>query len=54
MGNGSYSNEYIKLFLMCKEFHCLPYAGGYLDQPAYLIEAFELIKSIIDQYNANQ
>jgi TorA maturation chaperone TorD len=54
MGNGSFSNEYLKLFLMCKEFHCLPYEGGYLDQPAIYIEAFEHIQGIINQYEANR
>lgn len=50
MGNRSFSNEYLKLFLMCKEFHCLPYDGGYLDQPAIYIEAFELIQQTMNQY----
>lgn len=56
MGNGSFSseNEYLHLFNMCKEFHCLPYEGGYLDQPAIYIEAFELIQNTINQYKANQ
>jgi TorA maturation chaperone TorD len=54
MGNGSCSNEFLKLFLMCKEFHCLPFEGGYLDQPAIYIEAFELIQNIMNQYKANQ
>lgn len=39
---------------MCKEFNCLPYEGGYFDQPAKWVEAFELIKSIMDQYNAQK
>jgi hypothetical protein len=54
MGNGRYSNEYIQVYLMCEKFHCLPFEGGYFDQPARWIEAFELIQSIIDQYNANK
>jgi hypothetical protein len=54
MGNGRYSNEFVKVFNMCKEFHCLPFDGGYFDQPGRWIEAFELIQSIINQYNANQ
>jgi hypothetical protein len=40
-GGGSFSNEYLKIYCMCKEFHCLPYEGGYFDQPAKWIEAFE-------------
>ncbi|MCD4838172.1 hypothetical protein LRS37_04655 [Neobacillus sedimentimangrovi] len=54
MGNRSFSNEYLKLFVMCKEFHCLPYEGGYLDQPAIYIEAFEIIQQTINQYQANR
>lgn len=50
----SYSNEYLDLFLMCKEFKCLPYEGGYLDQPAIYIDAFELIQRTINQYEANR
>jgi hypothetical protein len=53
-GGGRFSNEYLRLFLMCKEFHCLPYEGGYLDQPAIYIEAFELIQDIINEYKANK
>lgn len=37
---------------MCKEFHCLPYEGGYFDQPAQWIEAFELIQNVIGEYKA--
>lgn len=54
MGNREFSNEYLKLFVMCKEFHCLPYEGGYLDQPAIYIEAFEIIQQTINQYQANR
>jgi hypothetical protein len=54
MGSGTFSNDYLKLYLMCKEFHSLPYDGGYMDQPAIYIEAFELIQNTINQYKANQ
>jgi hypothetical protein len=54
MGDGSFSNEFLKLYFMCKEFHCLPYEGGYLDQPAIYIEAFELIQNTINQYQAKR
>jgi hypothetical protein len=52
MRGGSFSNEYLKIYCMCKEFHCLPYEGGYFDQPAKWIEAFELIQSVIGEYKA--
>jgi hypothetical protein len=52
-GNG-FSNDYLKLYLMCKEFRCLPYEGGYLDQPAIYIEAFEIIHQTINKYEANR
>jgi hypothetical protein len=39
---------------MCKEFHCLPYAGGYFEQPAIFIEAFEFIQSTLAQYELNE
>ncbi len=54
VGGNSFSNDLLKLFLMCKEFHCLPYEGGYLDQPAIYIEAFEHIQNIKNQYEANR
>lgn len=54
MGDGNFSNDYLKTFLMCKEFHCLPFEGGYFDQPAKWIEAFELIQNTINQYEANR
>lgn len=54
MGGGSFSDEYLKLFVMCKEFHCLPFEGGYMDQPAIYTEAFELIQGIINEYQSKQ
>jgi hypothetical protein len=54
MGNGSFSNEFLRLYVMCQEFHCLPFDGGYLDQPAIYCEAFELIQNTINQYKKNQ
>lgn len=39
---------------MCKEFHCLPFDGGYLDQPAIYMEAFELIQDTMNEYKANR
>jgi hypothetical protein len=54
LGNGNFSNKYLKVYLMCKEFHCLPFDGGYLDQPAVYVEAFEMIQQMINQYQANR
>jgi hypothetical protein len=39
---------------MCKEFNCLPFDGGYFDQPSIYIEAFELIQNTINQYRAQE
>jgi hypothetical protein len=29
----------------CKEYHALPYEGGLMDQPVWLLEAFDIIRS---------
>jgi hypothetical protein len=54
LGNRSFSNEYLKTYLMCKEFNCLPYEGGYLDQPAIYVEAFEIIQQTLNEYRARK
>jgi hypothetical protein len=43
-------NEYLEIYLMCKEFNCLPHEGGLLDQPAHLMSAFSIIREIVNQY----
>lgn len=35
-----------------REYHTLPYAGGYLDQPLYIIQAFQIIRGARGQYYA--
>lgn len=50
MNGRSIHNEYLSLYSYCKEFNCLPYEGGWLDQPAIYIESFEIIADIINQY----
>jgi hypothetical protein len=54
LSDRSFSNEFLKTYLMCKEFRCLPYEGGYLDQPAKYIEAFEMIDQAISQYKRSK
>ncbi len=54
LGDRSFSNDYLKTYLMCKEFNCLPYEGGYLDQPAVYAEAFEIITQTISEYQKNR
>lgn len=54
MNGRATNNYYLELYLMCKEFKCLPYEGGYLDQPAIYAQAFGIIKGIINQYAANK
>lgn len=44
------SNEYLQLYANCKEFNCLPYEGGYLDQPAKIMSAFSVIQEVIAKY----
>lgn len=48
------TNEYLKLYYSCKEFNCLPYEGGLLDQPAVIAEAFFVIQNVINQYQAQK
>jgi hypothetical protein len=50
----SFSDDYLKTYFMCKEFRCLPYEGGYLDQPAKYIEAFEIIDQAIFEYKRSK
>lgn len=38
----------------CDEYQCLPYKGGYLDQPAKLMEAFRIISSTKAMYYQEQ
>lgn len=33
---------------MCKHFHCLPYAGGIMEQPGYVVVRME---KVIDAYD---
>lgn len=54
MNGRAFTDYYLELYLMCKEFRCLPYEGGYLDQPAIYAQAFGIIKGIINQYEANK
>jgi hypothetical protein len=34
----------------CFNYHCLPYDGGIFDQPLYLMEAFNIIRSTKNRY----
>jgi hypothetical protein len=39
---------------MCEDFHCLPFSGGLLEQPARKVEAMKIIRNIITEYKARQ
>jgi len=34
----------------CSQYHCLPYPGGLLDQPARIMDAFAIIRSVRNRY----
>jgi len=36
----------LSLYVRCREFNCLPDAGGWYDQSPYVCTVFSLIKSI--------
>jgi hypothetical protein len=52
MRGSGFSNNFLKVFFMCKEFHSLPFDGGYFDQPTIWIDAFEIIQGVINEYEA--
>jgi hypothetical protein len=42
-------------FTFCEKFGCLPYAGGMYQQPAKLIESFDVLRIMItERENARQ
>jgi len=34
----------------CNNYHCLPYKGGLLDQPIYILESFNVIRGEKNRY----
>lgn len=38
----------------CKTYHCLPYAGGLLEQPHWIMEAFDIIEAFMKQKKDEQ
>lgn len=50
MNGRAVNNEYLHLYINCKEFNCLPYEGGYLDQPVKIMSAFSVIQGVVAQY----
>lgn len=54
VGIFAYMPEYEYLMRMessCYEYHVLPYAGGWLDQPLILVEIFETIRGARVEYD---
>jgi len=41
-------------FTFCEKFGCLPYSGGMYQQPARLIESFDVIRIMISEREANR
>lgn len=39
----------LSLFIMCKEFQCLPNTGGWYDQDPDICTAFEVISNVISE-----
>jgi hypothetical protein len=39
----------LALYIKCKKWNTLPYPGGYMSQPADLIEAFDIIEHEFDK-----
>ena len=35
----------LKLYSRCQQYHCLPYAGGILNQPAWIMDLFSVIEN---------
>ena len=46
--------ELISLFSLCKQLGCLPNPGGLYNQPAALVEAFQIIASEISQLESKK
>ena len=42
---------YVSLETAASKYHVLPYEGAYLDQPLYLIEAFDTCRAAESKYN---
>jgi hypothetical protein len=38
----------VNLGVTCRTLHCLPYAGGWLDQPSYTARRLETVFSVLD------
>ena len=41
---GNQELEIIRLFQRCKEYKVLPYSGGVLEQPAWILSCFDTIE----------
>ena len=41
-----YTKQLLSLYGMCEALHCLPEAGGFLDQASDIMHAFRVIKTV--------
>jgi hypothetical protein len=39
----------LSLFIMCREFNCLPYSGGWYDQDPDICNSFSVIYNVISE-----
>ena len=48
------SSQLLRIFFMCEKFGCLPQPGSLLEQDNKIIEAFELINSVINKHENDE
>lgn len=46
--------EIIELESFCSEYHCLPYTGGMDQQPALMVQAFNIIRGVKVDYQTRK
>ena len=44
----------LKLYSRCQKYHCLPYSGGVLEQPAWIMDLFGLIEGLKESHKQEQ
>ena len=50
-------NRILTIENMCEKYKCLPFDGGYCDQPKIIMESFEVVRSTVnlfDEYEAQK
>lgn len=44
-------NHVLNMENMCEKYKCLPFPGGYMDQPKMIMEMFEVIRGTVNHYD---